>query len=240
MGDNKTFLSGPYSEILEGCDGTSEFPEDWEEGTMEYKTFQYNEEEEFANLTRRPIEDPAVERKEFTTYKTSKKDLVGSAHLALSYLRTIGDDILLAPSCVGEEARNIIEDEISSGKIKKLVKCKVSRAMVGAMCQHFLGAKNNTAKKDEVKRIRLFHFKKRPFNDTDDLLDDNQTLGQEYKYEKATIDEIITSALLFAALYGAIYGKWHEEYLKRCVMEMKKFYTNLVLERWEQREQQHQ
>ena len=159
-GDSKAFLSGPYSEILEGCNGTSEFPQDWEEGTMEYKTFLYNEEEEFANLTKRPIEDPAVERKEFTRYKTSKKDLAGSAHLALSYLRTIGDDISLAPSCVGEEARNIIEDEISSGKIKKLVKCKVSRAMVGAMCQHLSGAKKQYLKKRSGQKNQTVSLQK--------------------------------------------------------------------------------
>ena len=61
--ENRSFLSGPYSETLEGCEGTREFPEDWVEGVQEYRAFKNNEEEDFIMLTNRPQEDPGVEKK---------------------------------------------------------------------------------------------------------------------------------------------------------------------------------
>ena len=118
------FLSGPYSENLEGCDGNDEFPEDWAAGTSEYQPFRYDDEEAFRNLTCRPAEDPEIERKELTSYKMSKKELFGSS---LPYLRSNGDEILLAASCVGAEAKEIMEDEITSGKLKKLANCRITK-----------------------------------------------------------------------------------------------------------------
>ena len=98
--------------------------------------------------------------------------------------------------------------------------------MVTALCTHKLGFDRREPNTD-TKRLMLMHFKKRPFKDTDEMLGMETELTAAYDYESATIDDIITSALLFAALYGAIYGKWHEEYLKKCIMELKKFYINL-------------
>ena len=61
----------------------------------------------------------------------------------------------------------------------------------------------------------------------DEPLENEKVLNNALDYTNITMDEVVNGALLFAALYGTIYGKWYEDYFIKCTMEMKKFYINL-------------